>query len=208
MKLMQTGSMTTLSQRIARFTLGLGLAATLAFGAVMPTLAAEGDTTLTVSGSTLNITSAVGSASSATLATGVDKTASYNIAMTVSDARGTGAGWSVSLTSTTFTGTTGAATGHTLSNSASKIENRPSATCAALSTCAVALDADATIDYGNLVVPAGATAPTAEPVYSADADSGMGNMTFDLPVTIALPAGTTYAGTYASTVTVTTAATP
>jgi hypothetical protein len=198
--------MNLLKQRIARFGIGIGLAATMALGAVVPALA--DDNTLTVTGGALSITPAVGATSSANLSGGGDKTASYNIGLTISDARGSGDGWSVSLTSTAFSGASGEATGHSLANDASTIASRPDTTCSVGSTCAVATDSGVGSVSYPYTIPADTSAPTATKVYRAVADSGMGNMTTSLPVTIGLPAGTTYAGTYVSTITVTSAAAP
>src|SRR5205085_7330580 len=122
-----------------------------------------------------SINAAVDGASSANLTGGGDKTATYDIDLNISDARGTGAGWSVTLTSTQFVGTAGAAlneggTAHVLATTASKIAARPSTACVNGSTCSAAQDSGGGAVSYPYTLPAGASAP-ATVAYRAIADS-------------------------------------
>lgn len=190
-----------ISTRIKRFGLGLGLAATMALSAVMPTLAADG--TVTITGGTLAFgTAPVVNAATGVNLTGLDTSTPYTINLDVNDPTGTGAGWNVTMTSTTFagppTGTTEKNIGKSLATNASTIAARPATTCYSGSTCTLATDG--TVVSYPYTVPAGTAAPTATKMYSAAASTGLGRMTFSPSVSIAIPANT-YAGTYTSTVT-------
>jgi hypothetical protein len=123
---------------------------------------------------------------------GTDKTASYTLPMTLVDARGTGAGWNVTVTSTQFS--TGAG-GSTLSTSASSVQS-VSSTCVSGSTCTSATNS---VTY-PLTVPAASTAPTAVKLFNAAANTGLGKFTVTPTVQVSVPANT-FAGTYTSTVT-------
>src|SRR5437016_5566589 len=59
--------------------------------------------------------------------TGDDQTTSYALGLTVNDPRGNGAGWNLTITSTTFTGT--ASPGNQLSTTASSIDATPAVAC-------------------------------------------------------------------------------
>jgi hypothetical protein len=110
-------------------------------------------------------------------------------ALDVSDATGSGAGWNITATSTTFT--TGS---HTLSTSATTVGSAPTAACDASATCTTATNA---IAY-PYTLPAAATAPTATKLYNAAANTGLGNQTVTPTWKLAVPAST-FAGTYTST---------
>lgn len=189
-----------ITTRIKRFGLGLGLAATMALSAVMPTLAADG--TVTITGGTLAFgTAPVVNAATGVNLNGLDTSTPYTINLDVNDPTGTGAGWNVTMTSTTFAGPptgTAANTGKSLATGASTIAARPATSCYSGSTCTLATDG--TVVSYPYTVPAGAVAPTATKMYSAAANTGLGRMTFSPTVSIAIPANT-YAGTYTSTVT-------
>lgn len=132
---------------------------------------------------------------SATLA-GVDQSINYTLPITVVDATGTGNGWNLTITSTTFT--TGGGSPHTLATNASSIESVDSS-CVVGSTCT---DPSNAVSY-PLALPAGASAPSAVKFFSADADSGLGKFTITPTISIAIPANT-YASSsgYSSTITV------
>ena len=173
--------------------LGLALAAALAVGTAGPAFADS--VSVTVTGGTLLMTTTTNAAGGVTLS-GLDQTTTYTVDVTVTDPTGTGNGWHVAMTSTTFS--TGGGSPKMLSTSASKITARPSASCAVGSTCTVATDGSV-VSY-PYTVPAGSTAPTATKMYSAAANTGMGAMAFSPTVTVSIPANT-YAGTYSSTLT-------
>ncbi len=129
--------------------------------------------------------------------TGVDQTVNYTLPLTVVDATGTGNGWNLTITSTTFT--TGGGSPHTLPADASKIQS-VAAACVSGSTCT---------DPGNnavsypLDLPAASSAPSAVKFFSADAATGLGKFTITPTISIAIPANT-YASSsgYSSTITV------
>jgi putative surface cell wall-binding protein len=175
-------------QRI--FTLiGIGLAALiLVSAAVAGTITA----TATVSGAgSLALSNGTTATLSDTL-DGTDQTVSYTVPLTLTDARGSGAGWNLTLTSTTFTD--GAS--HTLSTSASTIASVAMA-CVAGGSRTNATNA---IAY-PVTIPAAATAPAAVKVFNSAANSGLGRFTITPTVNVAIP-GNSYAGSYTSTLTV------
>jgi len=111
------------------------------------------------------------------------------LTLSAADTRGTGAGWNVTITSTTFK-----AGAHTLSTSATTV------TAVALS-CPGGGCTNPTNSVGYpLTVPAGAVAPAAVKLFNAKAATGLGTFTLTPTFSIALPANT-YAGSYSSTVT-------
>jgi hypothetical protein len=123
---------------------------------------------------------------------GVDQTATTSLPIDVGDSTGSGVGWNVTATSTTFT--TGGASPHLLSASATSVKTAPTAACDTGATCVLA---------GNGVsypysLPAGTTAPTATKLFTAAAASGLGDQTVTTTFTISIPANT-YAGSYTST---------
>jgi len=132
--------------------------------------------------------------------TGDDQTTTYSMGLTVNDARGSGAGWNLSITSTAFT--TGS---QSLSNTASSINAAPTVTCSGVGGHCTSPD-DSLITY-PVGIPAGASAPPAVKFFDARANTGLGKFTITPTVTIAIP-GNTYAGTYISTVTIALSAGP
>jgi hypothetical protein len=128
---------------------------------------------------------------------GTDQTVTYQLPLTVVDARGTGGGWNMTVTSTQFTTGT-----RTLATSASSMTTVASA-CNAGSTCTSPTNA-LTLP---IAVPAGVTAPTAVKFFNSAANTGMGAFTVTPTVSVTIP-GNAYAGSYASTVTVAIAAGP
>lgn len=112
---------------------------------------------------------------------GTDQTRTQAQPIDVGDATGSGAGWAISATSTTFT--SGA---NTLPIGATTIQAQPTQACIAGSSCTLATNA-ITYPYN---LPAGATAPTASKLYTAAAGTGMGNQTITPTWTLAVPATT------------------
>jgi hypothetical protein len=125
---------------------------------------------------------------------GTDHAPSYTLPMTVSDDTGSGNGWNVTVTSTTFS--TGGASPNLLSTTASTA-TAVGAVCAGGATCTAPANS---ITY-PLGVPAGSTPPTAVELFNAAANTGMGSFTVTPTIQVAIPSNT-YAGTYTSTVTV------
>jgi len=128
---------------------------------------------------------------------GIDQSINYTLPTTVVDATGTGNGWNLTITSTTFT--TGGGSPHTLPASASTITSVAAACVTGTSTCTNPTNA---VTY-PLALPAGATAPTAAKFFDAAANTGMGKFTITPTIGIAIPANTyASASGYSSTITV------
>ena len=154
--------------------------------------AANVTATATVNAGTLSLSTSATPSVSSTL-NGTDQSPTYTLPMTVLDATGSGSGWNVTITSTTFT--TGGGSPHLLSTTASNATG-------VTSSCATGTCTNPTNSIGYPVgVPAAGTAPTAVKLFNAAANTGMGNFTITPTISVAIPANT-YAGTYTSTVTV------
>lgn len=184
----------------ARRTLGLAAAAVAAAVAANPTAALADDVTATgtVTAGSLAFSATDAPVFSATL-NGTDQDVTDTIDIDVNDARGSGAGWSLSITSTQFK--TSGQDPRTLSTSA-----------AAITGATVACDAGTCTAPTNSTsypvgVPAGTQAPTAAEFFAAAADSGMGDFTIRPTLRLRVPANT-YAGTYTSTITITNGTAP
>jgi putative surface cell wall-binding protein len=122
---------------------------------------------------------------------GTDQTATYNVPLSITDARGTGTGWNSTITSTTFND----GAGHTLATTASSMTG-VSSSCVVGGTCTNPTNA---ITY-PLTVPAAASAPAAVKLFNSAANTGMGRFTVTPTIAVSIP-GNSYAGSYASTVT-------
>ncbi len=108
----------------------------------------------------------------------------------VGDATGSGAGWNITATSTTFT-----AGAHTLSTSATTVAGAPAVACGTGATGCVTATTTVSYPYS---LPAAGTAPTATKLFNASANTGMGNQTVTPTWKLEVPPST-YAGTYTST---------
>jgi WxL domain surface cell wall-binding len=175
-------------QRIFTF-LGIGLAALILGSAA---LAGTITASATVSGAGSIALSNGATASLTSTLDGTDQAVSYTVPLTLTDARGSGAGWNLTLTSTTFDD----GAGHTLSTSASTIASVAMA-CIGGNSCTSATNS---ITY-PLTIPAAVSAPAAVKVFNSAANTGMGRLTITPTVNVAIP-GNSYAGTYTSTLTV------
>jgi WxL domain surface cell wall-binding len=123
---------------------------------------------------------------------GTDQAVTYTLPLTLNDIRGSGAGWNLTVTSTTFTdGST-----HQLSTSASSITG-VTAACTAGGTCTAPSNA---LAY-PLTVPAAASAPAAVKLFNSATSTGMGRFTVTPTFSVTIP-GNAYAAAYASTLTV------
>ncbi len=169
--------------------IGLAVAAlTLAAAAVAGTVTATA--TITGAGS---LTLSHGSTGSVTdTLDGSDQTASWTLPLTVADARGTGTGWNLTVTSTTFND----GAGHTLATTASSMTGVTSA-CVNGGTCTNGTNS---VTY-PITVPAASTAPTAVKFFNAAANTGMGRFTVTPTIGVSIP-GNAFAGTYTSTMTI------
>jgi len=174
------------------------LAAVLTLAALGSATAADAATTAsptvtgTVTAGALSVATSAAPTFSATLAGG-DSTPTYTLPLTAVDTTGSGAGWNLTVTSTQFT--TGGGTPHLLAANASTITGATSV-CAS-GTCTNPTNA---VTY-PVVVPAGATPPTAVKFFNAAASTGLGSFTVTPTVGVFVPA-TTFAGSYSSTLTV------
>ena len=183
-----------LKLRSIRFYLVFFLILTMAIGGSAIAAFADSSTGATVMVNAGSLTASGPTSVSATAVTlnGNDQTTTYSLGLTVTDARGSGAGWNLTITSTTFT--TGA---HSLSTTASNINAAPTVVCTGGSTCTNPTNG---ITY-PLGVPAAATAPTPVKLFNAAANTGMGNFTITPTITVSIPANT-FSGSYTSTVSV------
>jgi hypothetical protein len=161
----------------------------LCLALAVPVLADSATATASVTAGTLSEVAAGSPSFSATL-NGTDQTVTSS-AMTLAakERRGAGAGWNVTITSTTFT-----AGANTFSTTATSVTGVTSACVAG--TCTNPTNA---IGY-PLTVPAGSTAPTAIKLFNAAAATGLGDFTLTPTFSLAIPANA-YAGSYSSTMT-------
>ena len=191
--------MRLLKNRSMRFYLVFFLILTMAIGGSAIAAFADSGTGATVAVSGGNLSESGPSSVSATPLTlnGDDQTTTYALGLTVTDARGNAAGWNLTITSTTFTGT--ASSSNQLSNTASNINATPTVACISGGGHCTNPD-DSAITY-PVGVPAGTTAPTAVKFFDAKANTGLGKFTITPTVTVSIPANT-IADTYTSTVSV------
>lgn len=113
---------------------------------------------------------------------GSDQTVTYQPGLNVTDARGTGAGWHLTVSATNLTDGT-----HTLSQSVSAVTQA----CAGGSTCS--------LPTNSVTLPV-AVGSSGTSFYSAASGAGLGKVAVNPTVSVAIP-GNAYAGTYNSTVT-------
>jgi hypothetical protein len=148
--------------------------------------------TATVSAGSLAFVSSPPNVTFSATLSGLDQTVNSTEAIDVSDATGSGTGWNVTATSTTFT-----AGAKTLSTSATTLSAAPTDACDGGATCTVATNS---ITY-PYTLPAATSAPTATKVFDGAANTGMGNQTVTPTWKLSIPANT-LAGAYTSTWTI------
>jgi hypothetical protein len=148
--------------------------------------------TATLTAGSLGFVSAPPAVSFSATLNGLNQEPTSGQGIDVSDATGSGAGWNLTATSTTFT--TGGGSPKTLSTSATTVGSAPTVACDASVTCTTATNS---VSY-PYTLPAAASAPTATKLYNAAANTGMGNQTVTPTWKLAVPAST-FAGTYTST---------
>jgi hypothetical protein len=163
-------------------TLGLAVVALVAATAALAGTLTATATVAGTAGISLNLPS--NPTMTATL-TGDDQTVSYAPVLGVVDARGSGAGWNLQISATTFSD----GSGHTLNqgNVASVAQ-----ACKSGSTCTAATSAG--ITYPLTV------GTTAAKFFSAATSTGLGKIDVTPTISVAIP-GNAYAGGYTSTVT-------
>jgi WxL domain surface cell wall-binding len=174
--------------------LAAGLAATLVATA-LPVAALGATGTATIAAGSLGFVSTPPNVSFSATLNGLDQSVATTQALDVGDATGSGTGWNITATSTTFT--TGGGTPHLLSTSATSLTGAPTDVCDASATCTLATNS-VTYPY---TLPAAATAPTATKMFNAAANTGLGNQTVTPTWRLSVPANT-LAGTYTSTWTI------
>ena len=171
-----------------------GLAVMLV-AALLPVVALGATGTATIAAGSLGFVSTPPNVTFSATLNGLDQTASTTQALDVGDATGSGTGWNITATSTTFT--TGGGSPHLLSTTATSLTGAPTDACDASATCTLATNS-ATYPY---VLPAAGTAPTATKMYNAAASTGLGNQTVTPTWRLSVPANS-FAGTYTSTWTI------
>ena len=120
--------------------------------------------------------------------------AKYSLPITVTDARGSGSGWKLSITSTQFLSSNNK--GDQLPSNASQITG-VSRSCSVHSTCTLPINS---VSY-SLLIPAGATPPPPVKFFNAAVSSGLGVFSLTMMVNVTIPANTEV-GTYSSTITI------
>ena len=153
-----------------------------------PSAATAATGTASITGGSLSMVAPSAVTFSETL-DGTDQTALGPQSFNVLDQTGSGAGWNITATSTTFTSGSDA-----LSPNATTLASAPVAACDASVTCAPAVTS---VSY-PYTLPAGPTPPTATKLFNATVATGLGNQTAVATLRLAIP-GTTRAGTYSST---------
>jgi hypothetical protein len=135
---------------------------------------------------------------SANLDTG-DQTLTYTVSLTTNASVSPAPGWNETITSTQFTAST-----HTLPASAATIQAAPSAVCnSSQANCSAPTNS---VTY-PVNVPAGSGPPTAVKFFNAAASTGAGLFTVTPTVSVTVPQNS-FAGSYASTVTLAIASGP
>lgn len=174
-----------------RITIIIGIAA-LALVASSAALAATLTATATVSGAAgISLTLPSAPSVSSTL-DGTDQTVTYAPALGVTDARGSGAGWNLTVSATNFSD----GAGHTL---APGTITGVAAACKAGSSCTAASSSG--ITYPLTV------GGTAAKFFNAAVNSGLGKFDVTPTFSVSIP-GNAYAGTYSSTLTLATVSGP
>src|SRR5581483_11596126 len=169
-----------MKQRIL-ITLSVAAAALIVTAAA---LAANLTTTATVSGTAGISLNLPANPSVTNTIDGTDQTASYAPVLGVVDARGTGAGWNLTISATALSD----GSGHTLAQNVSAV----SSACHAGSTCTNATSSGITYPLS--------ISTTAAKFFSSALNTGMGKVDVTPTIQIPIP-GNSYAGTYTSTVT-------
>jgi hypothetical protein len=153
----------------------------------LPAVAATATATLT--GGTLGFVAAPANTGFNISLTGEDVVATTTQTFDVGDATGSGAGWNITATSTSFR-----AGSRTLPSTAVTVLSVPSVACDPGASCTAATNG---VSY-PYTLPAGVSAPTATKIFSAAANTGLGNQTVTLVFQLAIPASA-FAGNYSST---------
>lgn len=168
---------------------GIALAAVSVLAVPMSATAATNGTA-TITGGTLTMTSPATLAFGTQVLDGSPHTLSATQALDVVDLTGSGAGWNITLTSTTF-----AAGGNSLAVGAATDFSAPTGLCDVSLACTLATNG---ISSYPITVPDAATAPTAVKIQNATAGTGLVGQTWTHTMKLAIPANAR-AGAYTST---------
>lgn len=179
-----------------RWIAALTLLASGAAAASIPVVSqASTAASVTLSGGSLafiNSTPAATLTFPATTLNGTNQNITSTLAFDVGDATGSGSGWNVTGTSTTFT-----SAAKTLPTTSTTIQAAPTASCDTGAAGCTTATTNVTYPY---TLPAATTAPTATKLFNATANTGLGNQTFTPTWTLAIPANAVASGTpYTST---------
>jgi hypothetical protein len=166
--------------------------AVLALAAATAALAGTLTTTATVSGTAGISLNLPANPSITDTLDGTDQTVSYAPILGVVDARGTGAGWNLQISATTFSD----GAGHTLAQG--QVGSVAQA-CKAGSTCTLATSSGITYPLTIGTVAA--------KVFNAALNTGLGKIDVTPTINVSIP-GNAYAGVYTSTVTLAAATGP
>ena len=120
-----------------------------------------------------------------------DKLLNYTLPMAVVDARGSGTGWKLTITSTQFINSNGK---NQLPTNASSISGM-GVSCGTKSTCKKPINS---ISY-PLVIPADTRPPASVKCFNAAVNSGLGNFSLSMMVQVTVSANAP-SGTYTSTI--------
>jgi hypothetical protein len=118
----------------------------------------------------------------------------YSLPITVTDARGSGSGWNLMITSTRFKTQDGDRDEDQLPASASRVST-VSVSCGTSSTCTKPIDS---VSY-PVGVPAGYPLPASVKFFNAAISSGLGKFQLTMMVNVSIPAHTE-PGIYSSTI--------
>jgi hypothetical protein len=175
-----------------RIIISLAIAIVALTGATAAVAAGTLTTTATVSGTAGVSLNLPASPSFSDTLDGTDQTAAYSPLLGVVDARGSGAGWNLTISATTFSD----GSGHTL---APGQVASVAAACRAGSTCTAATSSG--ISYPLTITG------TAAKFFNAAANTGLGKVDVTPTINVSIP-GNAYAATYTSTVTLAAATGP
>ena len=152
--------------------------------------AGTGNATATLTPGVLSFVSPPGNlAFPAVTLDGQDQTTTASLPIGISDSTGSGAGWQLDATSTTFTDGS-----DSLPASAVTVDTAPTVGCDQGATCVLAQNA---VSY-PYVLPAGTSPPVATALFSAASGTGMGDQTVTPVFSLEVPANAA-AGAYSAT---------
>lgn len=182
----------SVTSRMQRSVLGVGLAVAVAAALVLPSLAQDADVTQEITGGTGGLTASIADATLPPVA--YSNAAQQNpglLTLSVSDARGSSAGWNVTVSSSAFDYSGASPIGADI----------PSANFEILTPGDPSVVAGQPIVAAGPLAGVGGTLDTAREVIFAGIGSGSGSYTQNLPVNLDIPAQS-QTGTYVATLTV------